>query len=76
MRLNNELISVAEDYIFEKGGDICLNNPDTPSFIRRQSDFILSETISKSTKKTEEAPGQITSLLNILFGEDDIKFAY
>jgi len=76
MRLKNELISVAEDYIFEKGGNICLNDPDTPSFIRKQSDFILSGITLESTKKTEKVPGPITSLLNILFGEDDIRFAY
>lgn len=75
MRTGKDIRKVIFDYVNLNGGEGCLKEPDTPSFIRKHYGYSIVVK-SHTGKRFEKAPGSITSLLNILFGEDDVKFAY
>jgi len=69
------LNEVAAGYIAVNGNKALLD-PETPSFIRNYYDYKMPSMQTLSTSKDRiEAPGVITSLLNILFGEEDVRFA-
>lgn len=75
MKMTNELRSAMKEYL-KKTGKSSFSDLDTPSFIRKDNNFVYSQQCDKKHERVKNVPGPVTALLNVLFGEDDVKFAY
>ena len=72
MKHKNELRNIAVDYL-NSNGNFAIGDIDTPSFIRKEFNLVYRE--KRTEKISGQVPGPITRLFNILFGDEEIRFA-